>query len=780
MDLAFLSAAVPIVKQYERDSQGKLIKKPYPFVYEFTSEQETATDLPQLHSLLTNYSALGACLLKGRLNRPLQSESRAGSTSPDDRTDWICLDLDGVQGFSSPQDFLDAIGCQDVEHVVQWSSSMGIENSLGLRCHIFLKLDHLVHPQLLKNWLMHLNLVNPILRQQLELTKSENSLRWPLDITTCQNDKLLYIAPPKLGANIRDPYPLGNRISYHAGPKGAVTLPQHIPNKDWLRTEQDKVVNELREKGGLPKRKKSQYKFDGTVEYMANPSAATITGRKSERGFTYFNINGGDSWAYYHPDGDSRFIHNFKGEPIYRTQDLFPEYWAELCAASANAQPTASGKIYLAFRDFETGNYFNGVYDASTDVLRLAQAKSETQLRSFMKQHGQPMGDFIPDWDIVFDPKSPFVVDPQTRLINQYVPSAYFKDPKPPYAASPPPTAHKVISHVLGQDPATIDHFYNWLTVIVHDLDMTGTAWILHGTQGTGKGVLFNRILAPLFGFHNTTSKRMEELESEFTGFMENQFVVFIDEIESGRSLYHDKINAKLKTLIAEPRISVRRMYSPAKIVKNFSNMIFASNKPAPVEVAPDDRRYNVAPYQGVPIILSAQELDTLDTEIGSLYAYLMARTPDRQLARTPLISAARSQLMDVSTTAIDTVTAALTQGDLEYLWDQLPAARPDGDLSINRALYERYRALVTELVANPTSSASSKLTREELQTIFEWTIGGTPKSPNKFTSLLKHHRIHMSHVWKHNRTVRGIDVNWKFNPTWLAQAQADVTAGNV
>jgi hypothetical protein len=217
-------------------------------------------------------------------------------------------------------------------------------------------------------------------------------------------------------------------------------------------------------------------------------------------------------------------------------------------------------------------------------------------------------------------------------------------------------------------------------------------------------------------------------------------------------------------------------MYSPAKIIKNFSNMIFASNKPAPVEVAPDDRRYNVAPYQGIPIQLTTLDLDVLDTEISALYGYLMAVTPDRQRARTPLISSARSQLMDVSTTAVDTVTEALNSGNLEYLWDQLPASRPDGDLSINRALYERYRALVVDLVQNPLGN--DKLTREELMTIFEWSVGGMPRTPNKFTSFLKHHRLHMKHVWKNSRTVRGIEVTWRPDPSWLAQAQSEIAAG--
>ncbi|MGZ7246503.1 primase-helicase family protein, partial [Streptococcus pyogenes] len=81
--------------------------------------------------------------------------------------------------------------------------------------------------------------------------------------------------------------------------------------------------------------------------------------------------------------------------------------------------------------------------------------------------------------------------------------------------------------------------------------------------SNTGKGLLMHNILTPLFGYENVAVKRMEELESQFTEFMENKFIVFIDEIEAGKSLYHAKVTAKLKNLIVEPMISIRNMYRP-------------------------------------------------------------------------------------------------------------------------------------------------------------------------------------------------------------------------
>lgn len=787
-DVFFLAADKPIVKRYEIvPNTGELVKHPYPFVYEVTSYQETCNNLHDLFQHIQKYAKQGDCMVKGKLGRQLVTESRKGTTNPEELTEWICLDLDGIEGYQSVDHFLSDIGCAETDYILQWSSSMGIENKAGFRCHIFMQLDKPVRPQQLKNWLQDLNLSRPTLSGQLQLTKTGNSLRWPLDITTCQNDKLLYIAPPDLGKGITDPFPekssrgkpASPRITFEQRTLKRLSLPTNLILQEALRDRTHAKVSELRVAAGLPKMKTVKYKFDGTIEYMANPGQATITDMKEERGFVYFNLNGGDSWAYYHPSDSPEFIYNFKGEPTYKTSELLPQYWAKLTQQAASGAPDAKGNIYLAFREFTSGVYWNGIYDIVNDKLELYPAKSETQLRHFMKNNKMPLGESIPDWKRVFEPNNPNVIDRQAQTVNIYNPSDFFKDLQPAPVASPPPVINKIIDHVLGNDMATLDHFYNWLAVIVQHKTRAGTAWVLQGTQGTGKGLLMHNILTPLFGYENVAAKRMEELESQFTEFMENKFIVFIDEIESGKSLYHAKVTAKLKNLIVEPMISIRNMYRPAYLAPNFASMIFASNKPSSVEVAPDDRRFNVGVYQENRLQITGPEIDQIDHELGEFYAYLMHYPADPDRARTPLISQSRSTLIDISRTAIDTISDALIAGDLQCLWDHLPSQK---SLTPGNALIQTksqgYRDLIVDVVSN--ISNHDKLTRDELYTIFEYTVGNMPTSPNKLTSTLKHHRLHLKPVWKYNRSVRGIEVNWKVDPTWLAQAQQEIASGAV
>lgn len=775
MKMFFLSAAKPITKTYTQTKQG-LIKTPYPFIYEVSSEEVTITTLEAATPFLITHATTGNCLLKGELSRPLVSESRAGSTDSRAKTEWVCLDLDGIAGYSAVDNFLQDIGCGDVDYILQWSSSQGVDGTSDLRCHIFMMLDTPKTPELLKRWLTSLNLTVSRLKDQLKLTRTNCSLRWVLDITTCQNDKLLYIAPP-IFENMEDPLKGQARISFHKGKRRRLAITTPILEREALRNLADIRINELRHAASMPKRRQTKYKVQGTVEYMHNPDTATVTEIKHERGFVYLNLNGGDSWAYYHPEENPAFIFNFKGEPTYRTEDLLPEYWADVSKRAQEYTADSRGIIYLAFREFRTGNYYNGFYDVETKRLTLAMAKNEAQLKNFLKQHGQPIGPYIPDWDLVFDPHSDVVLDMEAKTINTYVPSKYMEVANPKPVQEPPRICHKIISHVLGGSQECVDHFYNWLACIVQYLDRTGTAWVLQGTQGTGKGLVFHYIIAPLLGEHNTVAKRMEELESEFTGYVENKFVTSIDEIEVGHSMYHSKITAKLKNLIVEPSVSIRKMYSPPYMARNYNNMIFSSNKSDPVEIAPDDRRFNVGGYQLEKLHITPTEVDAIESELPHLHAYLKTIKADRNKARTPLINEARDTLISISRTAVDVISDALLAGNFAFFWDLLPATKPPESGAItnpNHFKYLRYRELLLRLLA---AGEEARLSRDDLYTIYDWCDGKVPASPNKFTALLKHHRIHLKPIWVDGRSTRGIETRWDFSDeAWITAIKKEVT----
>jgi hypothetical protein len=723
--------------------------------WEFTSYVDDVNTIQDFHSVMTRRASQGMCLIKGNIARDLIKESRAGATNTNDPTEWLVLDLDGLPGGVTVEALLTELGIKDTSYIVQYSASYGIADT-QLRAHVMFMLERAHSAPALKQWLIQKNHEVPMLRNAMELTKTGNAIRWPLDISACQNDKLIYIAPPQL-KGIKDPMKGQPRIQLVKKKFGKLVLPGVINTAEKNKQLTQARTNELREATGMEKRK-FNYKVVGSTEIMLKPDQAVITEMKIDRGFVYFNLNGGDSWAYYHPENRPDYIYNFKGEPTYLTKELLPDYWAELTANAA--KPNSQGIVFLAFCDKRTSTYWRGTYDQHNDVLDIYQAKNETQLRDFCKQHGVPIGDFVPEWELTFNPMDNVRVDLANRTINQFQPSVYMKTVAKKVRQCPP-TIFKVMHNALGSDVDTTEHFVNWLAYILQYRDRTKTAWVLHGTQGTGKGILTNNILRPLFGAH-TTSRRMEELAEKYNHFMMNSFLVFVDEVQLSALGNEAGIMAKVKNFITEEMVAVRMMHSTATEMRNFTNWIFMSNMTDPLVIPKNDRRFNVARYQPNALVISDQELELITKELQAFHDYLLGYPCDTERARTVIHSEDRDNMIAVSESSIDTIASALLEGRFEFFLDNLPTDtnyHKDPTLSVK---VDNYINTLKALMSRTSDIGKCPIARDELKSLFDYLTDNVPKSPNKFTAMLKHHRIHTTRVWLHNKAVYGLNVDWQ------------------
>ena len=776
MIFQFLGASMPLTKTYSRDAAGILTKTSYPHAYEFTSYQEPAKDLPELLTALNKHAALGRCLLKGSLTKPLVSESRAGSTTSQDPTQWLCLDIDGLPemvdastGGITKQvpyninDLLSELGVGNISYVVQWSASYGIENK-KIRCHVFMLMDRPIPAPIIKQWLISLNHSVQRLRDAQSLTKTGNSLTWVLDVTACQNDKLLYIAAPNL-KNIKNPMGKSPRIALVKKTFDAFTFPADFTatkNRDLT----DKRILELRAIAGLPPRKLN-YKVVSGNEVLIKPDVCDATEIKQERGFVYFNINGGDSWAYYHPEDNPDFIFNFKGEPTYITKDLLPEYWKSLQAAGSRQSST--GLTYLAFCDRLTGTYWKGTYDETNDNIDITPAKTLVILEHFAKQHGMVIGDYVPEWDVTFDPHDSVRVDFVNRTINTFQLTEFMKASAKKVTQCPP-TILKVMHHALGSDPDITEHFVNWLAFILQNRDRTLTSWVLHGTQGTGKGILIDKIIRPIFGHNQTTVRRMEEFKQPYNAYMKQCFIVVVDEVQTKSLLDESGAMANIKNFTTERMVTIRQMHAVPFECRNYTNWIFLSNKADPIQVDREDRRTNVAKYQPEKFYPTPKDLARfpadearIEKELQTFHDYLLSYPVDPALAATPLETEDRATLISIGENATDSVSNALLDGNMEFFVDQLPTSNKYQSNALTAQRTDDYRQVINDIMIRADAlTGRVNIARDELRTIFEYTVGKIPESPNKFTSLLKHHRIHIKKVWNGAKTVNGIVVDFK------------------
>ena len=776
MILNFLAASVPLTKSYSKDPAGTISKTPYPFIWEVTSDSVQCSTLLQLATLLKAKAVLGHSLLKGNIARPLVSESRAGSTNATDTTEYLVLDLDGLPETWNDKKltvdaFLNEIGLADISYVIQWSASYGIDNK-KIRAHIFMLLDKPYTAPSLKQWLKQKNLETPLLADALELTSTGNALKWPLDISACQNDKLIYIAPPIL-KNIVDPVPKGQRIQIvnrkHSkfALAGAINFSGAIKNK-----EQTKIAELRKAKGYAPRKFKT--KMAGSTEYLVGPDEAEITETKEERGFVYFNLNDGDSWAYYHPANNAEFIYNFKGEPAYKTSELLPNYWAQVMS---NPTPVSlTGPTYLAFLDKASNVYWRGWYDPSTDELDLHMARSDAILRNACRVNKISLGDTIPEWDLTFDPTDTVRVDPINRTVNTFAPTLYMKNSRTKKVAAPPKTILKVIQHAVGGEKDIAEYLINWLAYIIQYRDRTNTAWILHGTQGTGKGLLMDKIMRPLLGFHHTEVKRMEEFADKNNSFIENSFLVFVDEVQTSALKGEKGVIANIKNYITEKRISIVEKYATTHEARNYSNWIFASNMRDPVHVEEGDRRFNVAKYQNEKLKITSQEIDLIEKELQTFYDYLANLTCDVDKAQKVMETEARSALIAISATSATTVVNKIIEGDFAYFLEQLPTDNSHEKNALKKNKVEDYKDTLKTLIARTIANSNGvcKIGREELRAIFEYTVGEMRESTVAFSLYLGHNGLPITHGhWINGKSMRGYEATWK-DHTKFTQYQAE------
>lgn len=781
--LTFLHASVPLAKTFELQPDKTItLKKAYPLVTDVTSTEVEIDSLRDLYAQLVKHatSKQKHCLLKGELTRPLFDESRKAMCPTDMPTRILMLDLDKAP-FTSPAEFMKAIGITDTAYIWQWSSSAKISTSKTISGHVFLILDKPLHPRQIKAWLMNLNFTKDVLKKSLELCNSKASLHWPLDIIVNDNGRIVYIAEP-IFLGTKSPIPSAERIQYIKGKKDMLeaSFVQEC-SMEAMKVRQREITNELRVAEGLPSNR-TKTKMIG--EYEVQGGAGEVTNYQVvDAGGDYvrYNLNGGDSQAYWHPRNSFELLHCFKGEPSLFMKEVMPSRYTELVRQSnqQTVEPNHKGNIIIAFRHKHTNEYWKGTWNPDLHKLDVQTTDSPKVLADFVKQFGGGLSidEYVPEWEVIFDPTTNEVYDPKKRVLNSFV-APPLMNMEPSTIQKPYPTIQKILNHAIGIGPVQ-EHFLNWLAVIMQYRTKTMTSWILHGVEGTGKGLLIHRVLRPIFQKYLTTH-RASELQQQFNGWMETALLAFIDEIEADvfekRSMEGDLRNA-----ITEPTIPIRRMRNDVYQAPSYINFIFSSNKPQPVVLPMTDRRFNVGRFQPLRMQITNKEVqETIGREVEAFANYLLVRSADVDKAAAVLQSEDREIMQALSVTSIDEFANDILTGNIMKLWEYMP----DEKLLLTHGLLDPNAAAYVQLMKRFINEKDSTISRDELRMMFGHTIGKVPEGANKFTSYLRHHGIHTSRVWDGVCAVYGVKITWKITKEERAEVlqslQGEHKAGKI
>lgn len=774
MHVTFLGARLPLTKTFVL-TNGTMSSAPYPHVSKVTSFHEQAKSLADFHKLLLDHAGQDHCLFNGQMTRPLVSESRAGMTQDTPR-EWVVFDFDRVQA----KDAADVVArylpveCQNVSYIVQLSASMFRPDNTSWSGHIFMLLKTPTDAMKVKQWFEHLNFSLPGLTSQLSLSDSLQALHWPLDRTVAYNSKIIYIAPPRCHGF----EPAVDQHIMLVKKKATHLVIAPFQPIDTVSIRQK--INELRRNIGEADMDYDLVQFEGH-EMLRKTDVCDIHGiRTSGDHYIRFNLNGGDSYAYFIDLRNPDVIRNFKGEPFLATKDAAPDLYKSLRKAAPGVvakAPLDEGAEVLAFYATNQGSPVKvGVYEPVARRLTLNNA-TETSARAWRNEYGLTQKEFLPHMDLVFDPKSDIQYLAGTPKINTFRATEYMTRKRtveaPSGLSNLPTTIGKIVRSMLGDpDDAVLAHFINWIACIYQTREKTGTAWVLHGRTGTGKGSFFKYVLAPIFGQEHVRVVQFGSVASQFNAYLENALFVVYDEADTYAVENQSELMTKLRHIITENPLEINQKGVKTYQAETYCNIFLAANAKAPVVITGDDRRFNIPARQEVQLFFTPNEIKGLmaGDELDS-FADMLQRWPvDMAATRTVIETEARANVHESTTSINQLIAEAIIRGDLQFILDRIPS-----DAEATADFFNRFNPigmLKANLDAYIDAAANGEtmiLGEEHLFPIFRTLIPDTRFFQDSKTWRKRHYKSLGLDVEKQHRLpgswdkkTRGIKVEWQ------------------
>ena len=667
MQLTFLQAAVPLTKKYIKRTDGGYDKTSYPLVSKVTSHTEEVTTLDDFAAALRIHGEKSHCLHTGSVRVPLVEESRKGAHDKDEKREWIVLDLDGID-YPSVEKLVNDLPSQfhDVSYIAQHSPSSGLKP--GLNMHLFFLLDRPEDMNIVSDTIRHLNFGTEQLRNKVTLTTSNKILSLPLDWVANKNGRVVYISPPEC---IGFDDPVTERIEVVKKTYDKLRYNFYAVTPDEMKTQNRALIDELRAAQGLPK-------LRGEI-YTMGKHGEILRRRHTDRGRIHdveadsdtimrCNIDGGDSHAYFYYTKYPKLIRNHKGEPAIHMEAFDPDYYEKVAMPAARALWEKDNQPYV-FRNYHDDKYYVGIRVGETVTQQPAVIGSEAKIEDFYLQHGGlGVPDPIESWSKEFNPTLGSQWNPDDKIFNTWRQSDYMKNAV--YRSLPPTVITKVITHALG-GAEEYNHFINWLAYIYQKRTKSGTAWVLHGTQGTGKGLLVDQVLRPIFGKEYVVKQQARNLKAEFNAWMEEAIIVNLDEFDLDDA-GNDKGGVKqaLKMWITDDYIPLRAMRTDSRQVVNYANFILTTNAKSAMSIDEGDRRFNFGVQQNTRLDITPEEVEGIKFELQEFANYLSAYDVNAMQAHTCLNNEAKQQAMALSKNSVVEFADAIMNGDLQYFVD--------------------------------------------------------------------------------------------------------------
>jgi hypothetical protein len=354
-----------------------------------------------------------------------------------------------------------------------------------------------------------------------------------------------------------------------------------------------------------------------------------------------------------------------------------------------------------------------------------------------------------------FDPTYGEQWNPEEKVFNTYRKTEIMA--KATYRTLPPKTITRVIAHALGGGEIEYHRFINWLAYIYQTRKKTGTAWIMHGVQGTGKGLLVDHILTPIFGADYVRKQQARDLRADFNGWMETAIFVNLDEFDvhdTGSS--QDSIMAALKNWITDTRLSIRALYAGHRMTDNFTNFIVTTNSQNSIPVPPGERRFSYGMRQEEKIDITPADVEMIKAELADFAGYLLGYDVNAEEAHQCLENETKLRAQELSKNTIEEFVEAVAIGDLRYFYEIL---REHADFDMGR----NYQQVLDRMTADAKADKQTCLSPDEMLAAYEMATGGK-KVKAKVMKTLAYKNLKPGRYQVNGQRVRGFLIKWNLS----------------
>jgi len=263
---------------------------------------------------------------------------------------------------------------------------------------------------------------------------------------------------------------------------------------------------------------------------------------------------------------------------------------------------------------------------------------------------------------LVFDPSGPLEQEGRINTFRGLPLEPIFDDEKCSAICG-------LIAHLVNLDQEVYRWLLKWLALPLQQVGAKmRTAVLFHSEQqGSGKSLLFEEIVKPIYGDYGATLGQ-HQLESSYTDWRSEALYALFEEIFSRESKF--SYTGIMKQMITGKTQRIEKKFVSGWEESNYLNAVFLSNEIQPFPLDPSDRRMLVVwPLKKLPDELRlAVQAEIAAGGVQAFYGMLLQLDlEDFTVFTEPVITEAKERLIDYSRFSWDLFHRDWAAGRLEW-----------------------------------------------------------------------------------------------------------------